>query len=83
MNMAATDTQMVTRAGASVVASMAATEGPTKVRIKTQSTLAFADTGHRSATVGERVGKKLFFLSPQVVKFTGGLHATDEGWIAY
>lgn len=83
VNMAATDTPMVARAGQLVAASMKDSSGPTMGRIKTQSLLAYVDSGHRPSTVAEQVSMMLFLLSGEASNFTGGIFATDGGWTDY
>ncbi|MFY8118073.1 MAG: SDR family NAD(P)-dependent oxidoreductase [Roseateles sp.] len=82
VNMAATDTPMIARAGQLVMeASKAA--GPKMGSIKTQSLLAYADSKRRPATVGEQVSVMLFLLSQEASNLTGATYATDGGWTAY
>jgi NAD(P)-dependent dehydrogenase (short-subunit alcohol dehydrogenase family) len=54
VNMTATDTPMVARAG-QLVAEASKAGGPGMRRIMTQSLLAYADSKRRPATVGEQV----------------------------
>lgn len=85
VNMAATDTPMVERAGILVAAAMKANKqaGPNMGRAKTMSLLAYADPKHRPATVPEQVSMMLFLLSNEAANFTGGVFPTDGGWTAY
>lgn len=83
VNMAATNTPMVARAGAFVKATKEAGEGSSMGGLKTQSLLSSADSRHRAATVWEQAAVILFLLSADASNLTGGTYATDGGWTAY
>lgn len=85
VNMSATDTPMVTRAGILVAEATKANKptGPNMGRAKTFSLLAYADPRHRPATVAEQVSMMLFLLSDEASNFTGGVFPTDGGWTSY
>lgn len=83
VNMAATDTPMVTRAGEFVQAMKASGQGSSMGGLKTQSILMAADSQHRSATVWEQAAVILFLLSPEASNLTGCVCATDGGWTNY
>lgn len=82
VNMAATDTPMVARAG-QLVAEASKAAGPKMGRLKTQSLLAYTDSNRRPATVGEQVAVMLFLLSAEASNLTGAAYATDGGWTAF
>lgn len=83
VNMAATDTPMVARAGEFVRAMREAGLGGSMGGLKTQSILMAADSKHRSATVWEQAAVILFLLSPEASNLTGCIYATDGGWTNY
>ena len=82
VNMAATDTPMVERAG-KLVAALNRVGEPNMGRLKTQSILSYADSRRRPAAVAEQIGMMMFLLSDEASNFTGGTFATDGGWTAY
>jgi NAD(P)-dependent dehydrogenase (short-subunit alcohol dehydrogenase family) len=83
VNMAATDTPMVARAGVLVAEAAKASSGPAMGRVKIDSLLSYADSGKRPSSVSEQVAMMLFLLSAEASNFTGGIYATDGGWTAY
>ncbi len=83
VNMAATDTPMVARAGILVKESAQASSGPGMGRVKIDSLLSYTDSRKRPATVAEQVSMMLFLLSSEASNFTGGIYATDGGWTTY
>lgn len=84
VNMAATDTPMIARAGALVAAQNAAAgPGPGMGRLKTTSILAYADQNRRPATVAEQVSMMVYLLSPEAGNMTGATFSTDGGWTAF
>jgi NAD(P)-dependent dehydrogenase (short-subunit alcohol dehydrogenase family) len=83
VNMAATDTPMIRRAGEIVALSNAAAPSPGMGRAKLSSILAFADENKRPSTVAEQVSMMCYLLSPESGNMTGATYATDGGWTAY
>lgn len=83
VNMSATDTPMVERAGNLVREVSKAGAGAGMGRIKVDSILSYTDSKKRPATVGEQVSMMLFLLSPEASNFTGGIYATDGGWTTF
>jgi NAD(P)-dependent dehydrogenase (short-subunit alcohol dehydrogenase family) len=83
VNMAATDTPMVARAGILVAEAAKASTGPAMGRIKIDSLLSYTDSRKRPSTVAEQVSMMLFLLSDEASNFTGGIYATDGGWTTY
>lgn len=83
VNMAATDTPMVERAGILVAEAARASSGVGMGRIKIDSLLSYTDSRKRPSTVAEQVSVMLFLLSAEASNLTGGLYATDGGWTAY
>jgi NAD(P)-dependent dehydrogenase (short-subunit alcohol dehydrogenase family) len=78
VNMAATDTPIIARAGALVAAQNAAAgPGPGMGRLKTTSILAHADQNRRPATVAEQVSMLVYLLSPEAGNMTGATFSTD------
>jgi len=84
VNMAATDTPMVERAG-QLVAAQGAAMGPNPGmgRTKIFSLQAYANQEKRPATVAEQVSMMCYLLSPEAGNMTAATYATDGGWTGY
>jgi NAD(P)-dependent dehydrogenase (short-subunit alcohol dehydrogenase family) len=84
VNMAATDTPMVDRAGKLVAAQTKASgPNPGMGRTKIFSLQAYANQDKRPATVAEQVSMMCYLLSPEAGNMTGATYSTDGGWTAY
>jgi NAD(P)-dependent dehydrogenase (short-subunit alcohol dehydrogenase family) len=83
VNMAATDTPMIARAGQFVQAAQKEGAGSGMGSVKTQSLLAYADSKKRPATPWEQGAIILFLLSDDASNLTGCTYATDGGWTAF
>lgn len=83
VNMAATDTPMIRRAGEIVALKNAAEPSTGMGKTKLSSLLAFADEDKRPASIAEQVSMMCYLLSPEAGNMTGGVYATDGGWTAY
>ncbi|MFN6208088.1 MAG: SDR family oxidoreductase [Planctomycetota bacterium] len=83
VNMAQTDTPMVTRAYEFVKWMMEQGGGSSMAGAKSQSLLQIADPNKRGSTPWEQAAIILFLLSPEASNLTGLAMATDGGWTAY
>lgn len=83
VNMAQTDSPMVTRAYEFVKWSMEKGGGGGMAGAKTKSLLQMADENQRGSTSWEQAAIILFLLSDDASNITGANYATDGGWTAY
>jgi len=83
VNMAQTDTPMVSRAYEFVKWAMEQGAGFTMAGAKSQSLLQMADPKQRGSTPWEQAAIILFLLSDDAANLTGLAMATDGGWTAY
>lgn len=83
VNMAQTDTPMVTRAYEFVKWSQQKGKGSGMAGAKSKSLLQMADEDQRGSTPWEQAAIILFLLSDDASNITGANIATDGGWTAY
>ena len=83
VNMAQTDTPMVTRAYEFVKWAQEKGMGGGMAGAKSKSLLQMADEGQRGSTPWEQAAIILFLLSEDASNITGANIATDGGWTAY
>jgi len=83
VNMAQTDTPMVSRAYEFVKWAMAKGKGNSMAATKSASLLGLNEPGGRGATPWEQAAIILFLLSADASNMTGACIATDGGWTTY
>jgi NAD(P)-dependent dehydrogenase (short-subunit alcohol dehydrogenase family) len=83
VNMAQTDTAMVSRAYEFVEWAVSKGLGAGMASGKSQSLLQMADEKHRGSTPWEQAAIILFLLSDDASNITGAVYATDGGWTTY
>jgi NAD(P)-dependent dehydrogenase (short-subunit alcohol dehydrogenase family) len=83
VNMAQTDTPMVSRAYEFVKWAQSQQLGNSMAGAKSQSLLQIGDENHRGSTPWEQAAIILFLLSSEASNLTGMAMATDGGWTAY
>jgi len=83
VNMAQTDTPMVTRAMEFVKWAIQKGLGSSMAGFKSGSLLSINDPNNRGATIWEQAATILFLLSDDASNITGACYATDGGWTTY
>lgn len=83
VNMAQTDTPMVSRAYEFVKWAMEKGMGSGMAGLKSQSLLSAAEPSGRGSTPWEQAAIILFLLSEDAANITGATYATDGGWTTY
>lgn len=83
VNMAQTDTPMVSRAYEFVKWAMEKGMGSGMAGLKSKSLLSFSEPTGRGSTPWEQAAMILFLLSDDASNITGACYATDGGWTTY